>query len=191
MTKIINYFIGTLIIGLTAPSITYAQEATETPLGGVSNFGDLISLIWAYGSQVLIVMAIFFIVLGAFFYVASAGNEEKIGQGKDMIIGGIIAIAIVMLSGVLIRTLHKPLEGSTGALADVPQVIGNATNILVGLIGGFTVLMLVYAGFLYVTGRGDEDKIEKAHRGFRYAIYGLTIGVLAYVIVNTLINFLI
>jgi hypothetical protein len=186
---------GILITGLFIPTLTYAQEAvtttaTQTALGEVSNFGELVSLLWAYGSNVIIAMAIFFIVLGAFFYIASAGNEERVGQGKEMIFGSLIAIVMVMLSGVLMRLLHKPAEGSTGALSDVPNVIGNATNILIGFIGAFTVLMMVYAAFMYMTGRGRVEKIEKAQRAFRYAIFGLVTGLLAYTIANAVIRFL-
>jgi len=190
--KKLKYIIGSMLslVVLMAPSLAFAQETTQTPLGEVSTFGELISLIWAYGSNVIIALAIFIVVLGAFFYIASAGNEERISQGKEMIFGAIIAIVVVMLSGVLIRTLHKPAEGSTGALAEVPKVITNATNILLGLIGGFTILMLIYAGFLYLTGRGESEKIGKAHNAMRYAIYGLIIGVLAYAIANTVIRFL-
>ncbi|MBU1934931.1 hypothetical protein KKF04_02650, partial [Patescibacteria group bacterium] len=188
MKKLISIIV-ILTIGLFSPMAAYAQDATQTELGEVSSFGELISLIWAYGSNIIIALAIFFVVLGAFFYIASAGNEERIGQGKDMIFGSLIAIIIVMLSGVLIRTLHKPAEGTSGALAEVPSVIGNATNILIGVIGAFTVLMLIYSGFLYLTGRGEAEKIEKAHNAFRYAIYGLVIGVLAYAIANIVIKF--
>jgi len=181
----------TLALSLAMPMQAYAQEATQTPLGEVNTFGDLISLIWAYGSNVIIALAIFFVVLGAFFYVASGGNEEKIDQGKQMIYGSGIAIVIVMLSGVLIRTLHKPSEGSTGNLAEIPKVIGNATNILIGIIGAFTILMIGYSALLYMTGRGDSDKIENAQNALRYAIYGLIVGILAYAIANTIIHFLI
>jgi hypothetical protein len=186
-TKLIT---GIFSIGLLSPAIAYAQEGTQTPLGEVSTFGELVSLIWAYGSNVIVALAIFFVVLGAFFYIASAGNEERIRQGKEMIFGALIAIVVVMLSGVLIRTLHKPAEGTTGALAEVPDVIGNATNILIGIIGAFTILMLIYAAFMYLTGRGETDKIEKAHNAFRYALYGLIIGILAYAITNAVIGFL-
>ena len=182
---------GILTVGLFAPQIAFAQDTTETALGQVSNFGDFISLIWSYGSQVIIALAVFFIILGAFFYVASAGSEDRISQGKQMIFGSFIAIAIVILSGVLIRTLHKPAEGSTGYLSDVPNVIHNASNILVGVIGAFTVVMFVYSGLLYVLARGDTDKITKAHASFRYAVFGLIIGVLAYTLVNTALNYFI
>lgn len=185
----LNRFIIGLGILLAGTPAAFAQ-GTDTPLGRVSNFGELVSLIWAYGSNVIIGLAVFMVVLGALFYVTSAGNEERITEGKDMVVGSLIAIVIVMLSGVLIRTLHKPAEGTTGALSDVPNVIQNATNILIGLIGTFSVIMFAYAGILYILGRGDESRIDKAHRAFRYAAIGLVVGVLAYAIVNTVIRFL-
>ena len=180
-----------LIIGLLSPAIAFAQTTTgtQTALGEVTSFGDLITLIWTYGSQVIIALAVFFIILGAFFYVASAGSEERISQGKQMIFGSLIAILIIIFSGVLIRTLHKPAEGTAGYLSDVPNVIYNATNILTGIIGAFTVFMFVYAGLTYVLARGDTEKVSKAHAALRYAIFGLVIGVLAYVIVNNVVNY--
>ncbi len=188
--KTLKILLATLIvIGLFSPFSAFAQEATQTVLGEVSTFGEFVSLIWNYGSRVIIALAVFFVVLGAFFYVTSGGKEDRISQGKQMIFGSLIAISIVIFSGVLIRTLHKPAEGTTGYLTDVPNVIANATYILVGLIGAFTVLMLIYAGLMYITARGDTGKIEKAHLSLRYAIYGLVIGLVAYGAVTTIVNY--
>ena len=189
MKKIFSAITVLLAVGLLGPQATLAQETVQTALGGVSTFGDFVSLAWSYGSQVIIALAAFFIVLGAFFYVASAGREERISQGKQMIVGSFVAIVIVIFSGVLIRLLHKPAEGSAGYLGDVPAVINNATRLLVGAIGAFTVLMLIYAGFLYMTAQGDTDKINTAQNAFRYAIYGLVIGVLAYTLVGAVVNY--
>ena len=163
----------------------------QTELGQINNFGEFISLLWSFGSRVIIAFAIFFIVLGAFYYIASAGKEEKIEQGKEMIYGSLIAIVIVLLSGMLIRILHQPSQGVASNLSELPQVIGNATNILISLIGAFSFLMLAYAGFMYLTGRGEKTLILKAHRALAYSIYGLVIGVLAYGIVNTIIKYLV
>lgn len=163
----------------------------QTELGTVSNFGEFISIIWSFGSRVIVAFAIFFIVLGAFYYIASSGNEEKIEEGKEMILGSLIALVIVLLSGVLIRMLHQPSEGVASALSEIPRVIGNATNILISLIGAFSFLMLAYAGIMYLTGRGERSRIMKAHRAFAYSIYGLIVGVLSYGIANTVIKFLV
>jgi glucose uptake protein GlcU len=196
ISKTIGLVLG--VIGLMIPILAYAQAtsdtaatpvATQTALGEVTTFGDFVSLVWNYGSQVIIALAVLFIVVGAFFYVASMGNEERINQGKQMIFGSLIAVAIVIFSGVLIRTLHTPTQNTSGYLSDVPTVIQNATNILVGSIGAFAVLMMIYAGFLYVTAQGETEKITKATSALRYAIIGLVVGALAYVIVNNVVNY--
>lgn len=183
---------------LAIPGTTLAQNSTVTTstpattstiLGEVSNFAEFISLVWNFGSQVILALAIFFIILGAIFYVGSAGNDERIDQGKQMIFGSLIAVGIVIFSGVLIRTLHKPAENSSGYLTDVPNVINNASTILVSIIAAFTVLMFIYAGIMYITARGDTEKVNKATQALRYAVYGLVIGVLAYTLVNTAVNY--
>ena len=167
------------------------MSAIQTQLGEVENFGELISLIWAYGVQILIAFGILFIVLGAFFYISSGGNEERKSQGKEMIFGSIIGIIITMGSGILIKMLHQTNEGANSSLTDVPKVIGNASNMLISIIASYSILMLIYAGLLYVTGKGDIEKIDKAHNAFKYSVYGLIVGILAYTITNIIIKFLI
>jgi uncharacterized membrane protein len=184
-----------LILGLGAlvgfmPNLAHAQTAS-TALGEVSSFQDLVTLLWNYGSQIILVMAVFFIVLGAFFYAASAGKQDRIEQGKELIGGSIAAIVLVLTSGILIELLHKPAQGTAGNLSEIPQVITNATNILTGAIGGFAILMMMYAAIQYTTAAGNPDKIEKAQRAFRYALLGLVIGVLAFGIVNAVVTFII
>lgn len=182
------FFIFLLTILVLQPN--YALAA-QTALGDVSSFGELISVVWSYGAQIIVMLAILLVIVGAFFYILSGGNEERISTGKQLMWGSLVAILIVLFSGVLIRILHQPAAGTQGTLADVPEVIQNATNILVGLMGAFTVLMLIYSGFLYATGRGDPDKIYKAHQSLKYAIYGLAMALVAYTAVNTLVNYFI
>lgn len=164
--------------------------ADQTALGEASSFDGLVSIVWSYGSQIILGFAVFFIVLGAFFYVLSAGNDERITTGKQLIFGALVAILIVLSSGVILQILHRPAEGATGSLAEIPTVIRNATNILTGLIGVFTVIMMSYSGILYATASGDTEKILKARRAFQYALIGFALGALAYALVNALVNYL-
>ncbi|QQR83310.1 hypothetical protein IPJ72_05935 [Candidatus Peregrinibacteria bacterium] len=44
--------------------------------------------------------------------------------------------------------MYKPIEGSTGQLTDIPDIIGRATTLLTSFIVGFSVVMMIYAGLL-------------------------------------------
>lgn len=66
------------------------------------------------------------------------------------------------------QTLRNPLE-STGTL---PALIQAILNIFIIIVTPIIVFFIIYAGFLYVTGRGNPAKIQEAHKALIYAIIG-------------------
>ncbi len=58
------------------------------------------------------------------------------------------------------------------------------TNIIVGIVGSVAVLALIYGGLRYVISAGNEDDIEKAKNIIMYAIIGIVVIIIAYVIVQ-------
>lgn len=70
---------------------------------------------------------------------------------------------------------------TTGILAnDVPQIIGYILNVLLGLLGLALVILLVYAGYLYLTSQGNDEQIKKAKGTITNAIIGIAIVASAY-----------
>ncbi len=65
--------------------------------------------------------------------------------------------------------------------AETMGTVVRAALSMVGII--FTVLM-VYAGYLWMTARGEEEKVNKAIKIIQAAIIGLIIAVAAYSITN-------
>jgi hypothetical protein len=58
-------------------------------------------------------VSVFFLVLGGFRYITSAGNEETAGKGKKTIINALIGIVIVILSYVIVSVVSKTLSSSS------------------------------------------------------------------------------
>lgn len=61
-------------------------------------------------------------------------------------------------------------------------------NLLSALIGVVAVIMIVYAGFRYVTSAGSEGGVKAAKNAIIYAIIGLVVVALAQVIVHFVIS---
>ena len=70
----------------------------------------------------------------------------------------------------------------------LPQFIGNIIRVLLGLLGIIFVVLMVYAGFLWMTARGDSKSVDKAKDIIKQAIIGLIITMLAYAITGFVIS---
>ena len=70
----------------------------------------------------------------------------------------------------------------TGSAADVPAVVGNFIALLLGLLGVIFLLLIVRAGFLWMTAQGDQKAITKAKDILIQSTVGLLILLSAYAI---------
>jgi hypothetical protein len=63
-------------------------------------------------------------------------------------------------------------------------IIVDVINVALGLLGLFFVILIMYAGFTWMTSQGDKDKVQKAKDTIKNGIYGIVIILLAYLIAN-------
>lgn len=168
-------------------SVAFAQE---TEVGNVQMFGDYVSQIWAWGTQIIFGISVIMLIVGGILYMAAHGEEERIDTARQVISGALVSTALMLLSGILFAVLNKPASslGGSAQLSDASVVLTNITNILLGVVGGFCALLLVYNGIQYMLSAGDPEKIERAKRGLFFAIGGLIIALAAYFIVDWVLS---
>ncbi len=80
-----------------------------------------------------------------------------------------------------------------GADADteLPELVGNLIAVLLSVLGIIFVVLVVYAGFLYLTSQGEADKVKKAKALLTQAVIGLVIIIAAYAIADFVIDSLV
>ena len=78
--------------------------------------------------------------------------------------------------------------GDEGSDADVNNIVQTVITFLIWLVGVLAVIMIIYGGILYTTSGGDPSKTKKGKDTILYGIVGLVIAILAFVIVNFVIN---
>jgi len=86
-------------------------------------------------------------------------------------------------------TLGK--EGINPALtqsSDVREFVLKAVNFVLGFLGLIAVLIVIYAGILYLTAAGEEEKTGKAKKAITFAVIGLVIVIGSFAFVNTVIT---
>ena len=70
----------------------------------------------------------------------------------------------------------------TSDSGDVQTVVGKIINAALSMIGMIFLVLMVYAGYLWMTARGESDQVEKAKNIITAAIIGLVLVVSAYAI---------
>ena len=72
----------------------------------------------------------------------------------------------------------------------IVRLIGRIINYALFVAGAVAVLFVIYGGYLYLTSGGNEDSAKKGRTTVVNALIGLVIIILAYVIVNVVVNFI-
>ena len=64
------------------------------------------------------------------------------------------------------------------------SLVKTLINTLLFIIGAISVLMIIIGGILYVVSQGDSGSVTKAKNTILYSVIGLVVSLLAYAIVN-------
>jgi hypothetical protein len=72
------------------------------------------------------------------------------------------------------------------AAADIPTVINNLQNWLIGILAGLATLFLVIGGVRWVVSGGNPGEVEKAKSAFKSAAIGYCLAILAPVVITIL-----
>ena len=111
MKKISSLILAILI--LITPVFSFAQLLPSCATGpGNCTLCDMIKLFinWTnFSASAVGTLAVFFFVIGGFYWIFSMGNEERITKGKKMMINSLIGVFVVffawMIVGLLVQTL--------------------------------------------------------------------------------------
>ncbi|MBD3311350.1 MAG: hypothetical protein GF349_02535, partial [Candidatus Magasanikbacteria bacterium] len=71
---------------------------------------------------------------------------------------------------------------------DVRFTVARIINVALGLLGIIMVVILVYAGFLWMTAAGNDEQVGKAKKMIMAAVIGLAIILSAYAISNFVVR---
>lgn len=72
--------------------------------------------------------------------------------------------------------------------ASLTEIIQSILNWIFGIIGIVAVVMIIIGGFNFMTSAGDPGKVKKGKDTILYGIIGLVVALLAFAIVNFVLN---
>ena len=80
--------------------------------------------------------------------------------------------------------------GETGwqclELIHIPEMLEHIIKLFMDLLGAVAVIMLIWGAYQYLTAYGNDEQAQKAKSTIYWAIIGVAVAVLAWVLVDTL-----
>lgn len=106
------------------------------------------------------------------------------------------ATSLISLSPVTVNAQNLDVWGNTQnsyaniGLSDTDprDVVANVIKVVLGFLGTIAVVLIIVAGFQWMTAAGNEDKIAKAKKIMTAAVIGLVIVLMAYALSTFVIN---
>ncbi len=80
------------------------------------------------------------------------------------------------------------VDSNGKSLNEVTYTLRNVVNLLLYVAGIIAVVIIVIAGFRFVTSNGDAAQVSKAKNTIIYALVGLVVAVMSYAIVNFILE---
>lgn len=91
----------------------------------------------------------------------------------------VFAQGIKDVDGPLGRAITPTGFEGRGAIA---PIVGTAINLVLSLVGLIFLILMVYAGMLWMTARGEESQVETAQKIIKTSMIGLFVVISAYAI---------
>ncbi len=79
--------------------------------------------------------------------------------------------------------IEEHLDGGW-PFSDLGQLMNTAVSTLIIIAGLVVLIYLIYGGFLYITGQGDEERMEKAQKVISNAFIGLVIIISSFAVIS-------
>ena len=113
-----------------------------------------------------------------------------------LVIGSFTSLSIFLMSSLPVVASSKDqilngyndAGGNTASVTSMSSVIGKVINTMLFIVGVLAVAMIIYSGIRYITAHGDKSQVESAKNTLIYSVVGLIVAILAYAIVNWVLN---
>ena len=107
---------------------------------------------------------------------------------------GVSVLSTTSLSGSVSAQVSKGIDTATTSEMKGKSIDGDGgliktvVNVLLWAVGILSVIMIIFSGFRYITSAGDASKTKSARSTLIYSVVGLIVAIMAWAIVNMVIN---
>jgi len=134
-------------------------------------------------------LSVGFLMYGGYSYMMAQGNQSKIERGKKTVTSAVIGTVIAVFATIISNTITAIVSNNGkqwGRGDDGSQLLSNVLGWAYIALGVLGVIMMIYAGFQWVTSGGDAGKAKAARMTMIYAAAGTVVVIMASAITSVI-----
>ena len=171
----------------------------DNPFVATDSIPSLICKVLSFLSEkVMPPVAVFMALYASFLLLISVGNPGKVTAARNVLLYTVVGAGIILLSVplvALVMSIFNTTQTVTGCGLDTAtttfmDTVIKLINWFSWFIGLLSVAVGLYAGFTYMTGRGEPQKVATASKMIVYAVIGIAVAVIAFSIITIVKGFL-
>lgn len=141
--------------------------------------------------QIVGYLAVIMIIFGGFQFLTGGDNPAQVTKARTTILNAVIGLVISISATAVINLIVTNLLGN--AASDSTTLLPNQTadqlwagilKLIYYVAGAVAIIMMILAGFRYITANGDPNAIKKAKNQILYGVVGLIIIMVAFAITD-------
>jgi hypothetical protein len=101
-----------------------------------------------------------------------------------------IKLAVAAAYALPIAAGASNIDANTFVRNNIGNFINGIAVWFAGIIFAFSILVILYSAFLFITAAGNEEKVTKAKATIVFGLIGITVAMLAFGIKTILVSFL-
>lgn len=129
------------------------------------------------------------IIISGIGYTLSAGNEDSMKKNQNRILWAAAGLFIISIAEFVIKDILFPDLGTK--LPNISKgmlLIKSFTNFMSGFVSTISFGLMLYAGYLYISGGVNEEGLAKAKKAIIAGVVGILLSLGAFGLVSTLIK---
>lgn len=175
-------FIGVIVmVAIVVPLFSILAQGQYPDPINVGTIQGLLTRIIDFAEEVVRPLSVLAILWAAFLYVSAGGDEGKVSKGHRALTYGVIGLFIVLASDFLVAALQGVAD-----TADAAETLTDFIEEVAKLFGYFimaaSVIAVLYSAFLFLTSGSDPNQVTTARQALLYAVIGVAVAVVAFVI---------
>lgn len=159
-----------------------------------STVEEFLSSLLIVARNIVVLLALIFIILGALMYITSGGNDKRISAAKACITAALIGFAIVLAAPAFLKEIANilgwgALPSEVSGSLSLSVILAKVLGFLLSLIGVIAIIMMLIGSIMYLTSAGDEKRANTGKSIVKYAVIGIVVAFSAVVIIKQIAAF--